>query len=99
MSAFVRWLRLREGFTAAFKRDFWKTEDGRLTEQAEVVLNDLKKFCGADQSSLVVAKDGHIDTHATCYAEGKRAVLLRIQAYLNLTDEQLMKLRKEESDE
>lgn len=99
MDLFRKFLRLRESFTATFKRGLWRRADGQLSEDTLRVLMDLKAFCGADQSSIVVAKDGHIDTHATCYAEGKRAVLLRIQGYLNLTDEQLLRLNLKEPDD
>jgi hypothetical protein len=57
------------------------------------VLADLREFCRADTSCVVVAKDGKIDTHATVLAEGRREVWLRITEVLNLTDEQLYKLK------
>lgn len=93
MDLFRKFLNLRDAFRATFQAGRWRRPDGELSDDTVRVLQDLKAFCGADQSSIVVAKDGHIDTHATCYAEGKRAVLLRVLHYLNLTDEQLMKLR------
>lgn len=99
MDLFRKFFSLRTSFAATFRNGLWRRADGELSEDSLRVLNDLKAFCGADQSSIVVAKDGHIDTHATMYAEGKRAVLLRIQSYLNLTDEQLLKLRGVEDDE
>lgn len=58
------------------------------------VLADLREFCRADASCVVVAKDGKIDTHATVLAEGRREVWLRITETLNLTDEQLLKLKE-----
>lgn len=58
------------------------------------VLADLRGFCCADSSCVVVGKDGKIDTHATVLAEGRREVFLRIIETLNLTDEQLLKLRE-----
>ena len=58
------------------------------------VLADLREFCRADASCVVVSKDGKIDTHATVLAEGRREVWLRITETLNLTDEQLLKLKE-----
>lgn len=58
------------------------------------VLADLREFCRADSSCVVVGKDGKIDTHATVLAEGRREVWLRITETLNLTDEQLLKLKE-----
>ena len=67
------------------------------SESGQRVLADLREFCRADTSCVVVAKDGKIDTHATVLAEGRRECWLRITETLNLTDEQLLKL-KEVSD-
>jgi len=64
------------------------------SESGTRVLADLREFCRADTSCVVVAKDGKIDTHATVLAEGRREVFLRIIETLNLTDEQLLKLRE-----
>jgi hypothetical protein len=58
------------------------------------VLADLREFCRADASCVVVGKDGKIDTHATVLAEGRREVWLRITETLDLTDEQLFKLKE-----
>ena len=57
------------------------------------VLADLREFCRSDTSCVIVGKDGHIDTHATCVAEGRREVFLRITETLNLSDEQLLALK------
>jgi hypothetical protein len=46
----------------------------------------------------VVAKDGHIDTHATALAEGRREVFLRITQTLNLSDETLRRFKEQEND-
>lgn len=53
---------------------------------AEVVLQDLAKFCRAHQSTF------HADPRAHAVAEGRREVFLRIAHHLNLTDEQLWAL-------
>ena len=58
------------------------------------VLADLRDFCRADSSCVVVGKDGKIDTHATVLAEGRREVWLRMTETLNLTDEQLARLKE-----
>lgn len=63
-------------------------------DQGMRVLADLREFCRADTSCVVVAKDGKIDTHATVLAEGRREVFLRIVETLNLTDAQLLKLKE-----
>ena len=58
------------------------------------VLADLREFCRADTSCVVVSKDGKIDTHATVLAEGRREVWLRITETLNLSDEALLKIKE-----
>ncbi len=99
MNLFRKFHKLREAFRATFWHGRWRRADGELSEETRAVLADLKAFCGAEQTSIVVAKDGRIDPLATTYAEGKRAVLLRIQSYLNLSDEQLLAIRGANEDE
>lgn len=83
--------------TGLFER-FWNRRNHYRTafhsESGLRVLADLREFCRADTSCVVVAKDGKIDTHATVLAEGRREVWLRITETLNLTDEQLLKLKE-----
>lgn len=90
-SQYVRWWNLREAYRAVFERKPQRVHVERL-------LDDLAEFCRANQSCIVVAKDGHIDTHATAVAEGRREVFLRIQATLSLTDSQLETMKDLEND-
>jgi hypothetical protein len=80
-----------------FKR-FWNRRNNYRTvfrsDAGTQVLADLREFCRADASCVVVSKDGKIDTHATVLAEGRREVWLRITETLNLTDEQLLKIKE-----
>lgn len=92
MSLYERFRNLRDAFRACFEHDQWRTEDGDLTLHARRVLTELRLFCRANETTVVVAKDGHIDTHATLLAEGRRETLLRIQHYIELTDTDLLKL-------
>lgn len=78
------------------RRNYYRTAFGG--EAGLRVLADLREFCRADSSCVIVGKDGKIDTYATMLAEGRREVFLRITETLNLTDEQLLKL-KEMNDE
>lgn len=80
---FERFWNRRNNYRAAFN-----------SEAGMKVLADLREFCRADASCVVVSKDGKIDTHATVLAEGRREVWLRITETLNLTDEQLLKLKE-----
>lgn len=98
MSQFLKYHNLRNAFRRAFNLGEWKAEDGKLSPHATAVLMDLREFCRANTTCVVVAKDGRIDTHATVLAEGRREVLLRIQHYLNLDDDALMKLKGPEDD-
>ena len=89
---FQRYLTLREHFRALF------LVGSRKPDHVKTVMDDLREFCRADQSCVIVAKDGHIDTHATAVAEGRREVFLRIQQTLTLSDETLLKLKETEDD-
>ena len=54
----------------------------------EVVLEDLAKFCRANEST------GHSDPAIAARLDGRREVWLRIQHHLRLTEEQLWQLYK-----
>lgn len=60
----------------------------------KAVLADLKKFCHA----VTPTADIH-NPNATYVAEGRREVWLRIQAHLNLSDEDVYNLVEELNDE
>lgn len=91
-SLFLKFWNLRENYRAVFWRGL------RDEKPLRSVLNDLREFCRADQSCVVVAKDGRIDTHATAVAEGRREVWLRITQTLNLSDETLQRFKEQEND-
>lgn len=92
MSNYLRFWNLRNAYRAVFRAE---STDIRHTKP---VLEDLREFCRADTSCVVVAKDGRIDTHATAVAEGRREVFLRIMQTLNLTDEVLQKMKESEHE-
>lgn len=52
---------------------------------AEIVLEDLAKFCRANESTFLP------DPRAHAVLEGRREVWLRIRQHIDLTDEQIMK--------
>lgn len=89
-SQHVRWWNLREAYRAVF----WRKP---TPQQTKSLIDDLREFCRADASCVVIGKDGHIDTHATAVCEGRREVYLRIVATLNLTDTQLLKMKELEN--
>lgn len=51
-----------------------------------VVLNDLAKFCRANESTF------HTDDRLHAIMEGRREVFLRIQKHLNLSDDELWQI-------
>jgi DNA-binding transcriptional regulator/RsmH inhibitor MraZ len=63
-----------------------------------MVLNDLRKFCGADSSSIRIGSTGNIDPLAMAVAEGRREVWLRIQAQLHLSEQDLERLKEQQDD-
>lgn len=84
----LRWWNLREAYRAVFVRE------APTQKQTATLLGDLREFCRADASCVVIGRDGHIDTHATAVCEGRREVYLRIVATLNLSDDQLLKMKE-----
>lgn len=81
------------------KRNFYRRlfVDGKRDQDTiKAVLDDLREFCRADQSCVVVGKDGRVDTYATCVAEGRRETYLRILQTINLSDETLFSIKEME---
>ena len=93
MSLYLKYFNLRH----AFRQMLWKQDMGKDDAHAVTLLDDLREFCRADKSCVVVGSDGHVDTHATAIAEGRREVWLRIQQTLNLSDETLNKMKEQEN--
>jgi predicted alpha/beta hydrolase len=58
-------------------------------KDALVVLTDLKRFCRHNQSTF------HTDTQIQAYQNGKRDVLERIIQFVNLSDEQINKIKED----
>jgi hypothetical protein len=79
---------LRKRFNAY--RSLFKGENGRLTNDAETVLADLKKFCRADRSTHVVG-----DPYASALAEGRREVFLRLCSFLHLSEKDFFPLTED----
>jgi len=58
-----------------------------------MVLADLRRFCKAGESALVVGANGQSDTLATGIAMGRQEVFWRIAHHLHLDDAGLLKLK------
>lgn len=70
----------------AYARTFL-ADDAELHRHAALVLADLKRFCRAAESTLMVSPvTGQVDPLATAAAEGRREVWMRIIAHLHLED-------------
>jgi hypothetical protein len=80
----------------AYRRMFL-AESGELNPDGEIVLADLKKFCRATASTVVVSPVSRsVDPIATAMAEGRREVWLRIMAHLHLEDRAVINLEEKE---
>lgn len=73
--------RRRNAYCAVFL-----TQDERVAPRAQEVLEDLARFCRANESCF------HKDPRAHAALEGRREVWLRIQQNLQLSDEQLAQI-------
>lgn len=98
LTLFERWWRLRNSARACFERGLWRREDGALTVDGTRILAHLKEFCRASETCVVIGNDGRYDTHGTAVAEGRREVMLRILTLLQMTDEELMRLKGPDDD-
>jgi hypothetical protein len=88
---FRRILGRRQAYRALFRLD----EQGRPQgEDAQRVLADLRRFCRADQPTIVVNPiTRSVDPVAMALAEGRREVWLRLQAHLRMSDADIAQLQ------
>lgn len=63
------------------------------------VLADLRRFCKAGDSALVVGPGGQSDPMATGVALGRQEVFWRIAHHLHLDDAALLKMKESTNDE
>lgn len=69
--------------------------NGNIGPDAEVVLADLKRFCRASASTVVVSPVSKaIDPLAMAMAEGRREVWNRIMAHLHIDDKLVAQLKE-----
>jgi hypothetical protein len=77
------WLNLIN-LSAAYKKCFL-AEDGKLTPAAERVLRDLGHHGHMSRTTMKVSPvTRSVDTHASALAEGRRDIVRRIWAYIDL---------------
>ena len=79
------------------RRSFYRRVFIDSGQAGAAVLADLRRFCKAGDSALVVS-NGQSDVMATGMAMGRQEVFWRIVNHLHLDDAQLLRL-KEQSDE
>lgn len=64
------------------------------------LLAELKRFCSLEEPTLIVSPTtGMVDTHATVYQEGKRAVLLHMMKLAGLTYHDIERIRSIDEQE
>lgn len=68
------------------RRNAYRRLFGLESQDAQVVLNDLAKFCRANQTTVTK------DDRASLVLEGRREVWLRLQQHLQLDEETLWRL-------
>lgn len=81
-------------------RSLFRPANGELSIAAQIVLADLKNFCRATQSTTIVSPLSRtVDPIASAQAEGRREVWLRITQHLNIRDEDLYAILKDQPEE
>jgi hypothetical protein len=83
----------------AYRRVFFNA-DGKLHNDADVVLTDLRRFCRATASTATLSPvSKSVDPLAMAMAEGRREVWLRIMAHLHLEERTVFNLTDPNDDE
>lgn len=79
---------------ASYRRTFMDAS-GNVGRDAEIVLADLRRFCRATSSTVMVSPISKtIDPIAMAMAEGRREVWLRIMAHLHIDEKQVFNLEE-----
>ena len=79
---------------AAYRRTFMDAS-GNISRDGEIVLADLRKFCRANSSTVMVSPiSKSIDPIAMGMAEGRREVWLRLMAHLHIDEKQVFNLQE-----
>lgn len=82
----------------AYRRTFLNI-DGKLHNDADVVLTDLRRFCRATSSTATLSPiSKSVDPLAMAMAEGRREVWLRIMAHLHLDERTVFNLTEPEEN-
>jgi len=69
---------------------------GKRTKDQEIVLKVLADFCRSNKSSVTVSPiHRQVDPLATCVAEGRREVMTRISHFIQLDQEELIRIINE----
>lgn len=78
----------------AYRRVFMDA-DGNINSNAEIVLADLRRFCRATSTTVLVSPvSKSIDPIAMAMAEGRREVWMRIMGYLHIDEKQIFNLEE-----
>lgn len=81
-------------------RTLFLDQDGNVAPNAMLVLADLKKFCRASSSTIVVSPVSKtIDPLAMAMAEGRREVWNRIMAHLYIDDKVITQIKDDNDGE
>jgi len=76
-------------------RQTFLDNDGKFNPTATVVLADLRRFCRATGSTMVVSPvTKQVDPIAMAMAEGRREVWNRIMAHLYVDEKQVFELNE-----
>ncbi|TXI93643.1 MAG: hypothetical protein E6Q33_02710 [Neisseriales bacterium] len=70
-------------------RDLFKKDNGDLTQDAEIVLKTLSRFCYADNVTMGTNFNGAVDPLKVAFNEGRRSVYLYILKKIKVTDKEL----------
>jgi hypothetical protein len=78
---------------SAYRRVFLH-QDGGMTRDQELVLADLRRFCKANSSTIMVSPVSRtVDPIAMAMAEGRREVWLRLSGMLHIDEKTMFNLQ------
>lgn len=93
MASVKDYFRRIRGLRQAFRHVF--LHNGQPTNDAHIVLAELRKFCYGTRPTIKMDKDGRVDPYASIAAAARQEVYQRIVMMLNLNDRDIVMMEKQ----
>ena len=92
------WFQLLRGKRDAFRRLFL-AKDGYPTNDGELFLREMRRFCYGRKPTLLRGKEGAVDPYASVAAAARQEVYFRIIDTMNLSEKQIVLMERRANEQ